>query len=96
MSSYLQLTSASVFLLTLNINLLVLLLFPVITTPNDVNQLFCCLIFIFFLSIYLFVYLFFCSWDFIYAEYVMAAGHNHRSIVWQVAFYLGLIAFFSL
>ncbi|KAJ0985195.1 hypothetical protein J5N97_003551 [Dioscorea zingiberensis] len=25
------------------------------------------------------------SWDFIYAEYVMAAGHNHRSIVWQIA-----------
>ena len=25
-----------------------------------------------------------CSWDFIYAEYVMAAGHYHRSIVWQV------------
>lgn len=24
------------------------------------------------------------SWDFIYAEYVMAAGHHHRSIVWQV------------
>ncbi|KAK1577489.1 hypothetical protein Q3G72_022231 [Acer saccharum] len=23
------------------------------------------------------------SWDFIYAEYVMAAGNNHRSIVWQ-------------
>ncbi|XP_051151499.1 L-arabinokinase-like [Andrographis paniculata] len=25
------------------------------------------------------------SWDFIYAEYVMAAGHHHRSIVWQIA-----------
>ncbi|OMO61941.1 hypothetical protein CCACVL1_23123 [Corchorus capsularis] len=25
------------------------------------------------------------SWDFIYAEYVMAAGLNHRSIVWQIA-----------
>ncbi|RDY10485.1 L-arabinokinase [Mucuna pruriens] len=25
------------------------------------------------------------SWDFIYAEYVMAAGHNYRSIVWQIA-----------
>lgn len=25
-----------------------------------------------------------CSWDFIYAEYVMAAGHHHRKIVWQV------------
>ncbi|KAI3987570.1 hypothetical protein MKX01_021482 [Papaver californicum] len=25
------------------------------------------------------------SWDFIYAEYVMAAGHLHRSIVWQIA-----------
>ncbi|PQM34291.1 hypothetical protein Pyn_29605 [Prunus yedoensis var. nudiflora] len=25
------------------------------------------------------------SWDFIYAEYVMAAGSNHRSIVWQIA-----------
>ncbi|KAL4284310.1 hypothetical protein GQ457_16G000100 [Hibiscus cannabinus] len=25
------------------------------------------------------------SWDFIYAEYVMAAGYNHRSIVWQIA-----------
>ncbi|KAG8375307.1 hypothetical protein BUALT_Bualt10G0086700 [Buddleja alternifolia] len=25
------------------------------------------------------------SWDFIYAEYVMAAGHNHRTIVWQIA-----------
>ncbi|KAE8665247.1 L-arabinokinase [Hibiscus syriacus] len=25
------------------------------------------------------------SWDFIYAEYVMAAGCNHRSIVWQIA-----------
>ncbi|TQD86798.1 hypothetical protein C1H46_027671 [Malus baccata] len=25
------------------------------------------------------------SWDFIYAEYVMAAGDNHRSIVWQIA-----------
>lgn len=24
------------------------------------------------------------SWDFIYAEYVMAAGLHHRSIVWQV------------
>lgn len=24
------------------------------------------------------------SWDFIYAEYVMAAGSHHRSIVWQV------------
>ncbi|KAK1256560.1 L-arabinokinase [Acorus gramineus] len=23
------------------------------------------------------------SWDFIYAEYVMAAGYHHRSIVWQ-------------
>ncbi|KAL6330600.1 hypothetical protein AAG906_003207 [Vitis piasezkii] len=25
------------------------------------------------------------SWDFIYAEYVMAAGYDHRSIVWQIA-----------
>ncbi|KAL3650983.1 D-arabinose 1-dehydrogenase (NAD(P)(+)) [Castilleja foliolosa] len=25
------------------------------------------------------------SWDFIYAEYVMAAGHHHRTIVWQIA-----------
>ncbi|KAL5974204.1 D-arabinose 1-dehydrogenase (NAD(P)(+)) [Asimina triloba] len=25
------------------------------------------------------------SWDFIYAEYVMAAGCHHRSIVWQIA-----------
>ncbi|XP_020226099.1 L-arabinokinase [Cajanus cajan] len=25
------------------------------------------------------------SWDFIYAEYVMAAGLHHRSIVWQIA-----------
>ncbi|KAM0837823.1 hypothetical protein ACQ4PT_061373 [Festuca glaucescens] len=25
------------------------------------------------------------SWDFIYAEYVVAAGHHHRSIVWQIA-----------
>ncbi|KAJ3696276.1 hypothetical protein LUZ60_001653 [Juncus effusus] len=25
------------------------------------------------------------SWDFIYSEYVMAAGHHHRSIVWQIA-----------
>ncbi|KAM0890914.1 hypothetical protein ACQ4PT_026699 [Festuca glaucescens] len=25
------------------------------------------------------------SWDFIYAEYVVAAGHYHRSIVWQIA-----------
>ncbi|XP_057821160.2 L-arabinokinase isoform X2 [Cryptomeria japonica] len=25
------------------------------------------------------------SWDFIYAEYVMEAGHLHRSIVWQIA-----------
>uniref|UniRef100_A0A5B7ACR5 Putative L-arabinokinase-like n=1 Tax=Davidia involucrata TaxID=16924 RepID=A0A5B7ACR5_DAVIN len=25
------------------------------------------------------------SWDFIYAEYVMAAGNDHRSIVWQIA-----------
>ncbi|XP_042495779.1 L-arabinokinase-like [Macadamia integrifolia] len=25
------------------------------------------------------------SWDFIYAEYVMAAGHHHRSIIWQIA-----------
>ncbi|KAF5936407.1 hypothetical protein HYC85_027536 [Camellia sinensis] len=24
-------------------------------------------------------------WDFIYAEYVMAAGNHHRSIVWQIA-----------
>ncbi|KAL6873876.1 hypothetical protein ACP4OV_013958 [Aristida adscensionis] len=23
------------------------------------------------------------SWDFIYAEYIMGAGHHHRSIVWQ-------------
>jgi hypothetical protein len=27
-----------------------------------------------------------CSWDFIYAEYVMAAGNHHRSIVWQVTY----------
>uniref|UniRef100_A0A2P2MS60 L-arabinokinase-like isoform X1 n=2 Tax=Rhizophora mucronata TaxID=61149 RepID=A0A2P2MS60_RHIMU len=25
------------------------------------------------------------SWDFIYAEYVMAAGNQHRSTVWQIA-----------
>ncbi|KMZ73213.1 Galactokinase, partial [Zostera marina] len=25
------------------------------------------------------------SWDFIYSEYVMAAGNHHRSIVWQIA-----------
>ncbi|KAG8058091.1 hypothetical protein GUJ93_ZPchr0002g24544 [Zizania palustris] len=25
------------------------------------------------------------SWDFIYSEYVVAAGHHHRSIVWQIA-----------
>ncbi|KAI4379727.1 hypothetical protein MLD38_005984 [Melastoma candidum] len=25
------------------------------------------------------------SWDFIYAEYVMDAGHHHRKIVWQIA-----------
>ncbi|KAG2691757.1 hypothetical protein I3760_08G021800 [Carya illinoinensis] len=25
------------------------------------------------------------SWDFIYAEYVMAAGSHHRSIVWEIA-----------
>ncbi|XP_077214407.1 L-arabinokinase-like isoform X2 [Tasmannia lanceolata] len=25
------------------------------------------------------------SWDFIYAEYVMAAGYHHRSIIWQIA-----------
>jgi L-arabinokinase len=25
------------------------------------------------------------SWDFIYAEYVMDAGYDHRSIVWQIA-----------
>lgn len=25
------------------------------------------------------------SWDFIYAEYVMAAGHHHRTTVWQIA-----------
>ncbi|KAK9699639.1 hypothetical protein RND81_08G186400 [Saponaria officinalis] len=25
------------------------------------------------------------SWDFIYAEYVMVAGHHHRSIIWQIA-----------
>ncbi|KAF5456554.1 hypothetical protein F2P56_026024 [Juglans regia] len=25
------------------------------------------------------------SWDFIYAEYVMAAGNHHRSIVWEIA-----------
>ncbi|WOL08538.1 L-arabinokinase-like isoform X1 [Canna indica] len=25
------------------------------------------------------------SWDFIYAEYVMAEGNHHRSIVWQIA-----------
>uniref|UniRef100_A0A0A0LGT8 L-arabinokinase n=1 Tax=Cucumis sativus TaxID=3659 RepID=A0A0A0LGT8_CUCSA len=25
------------------------------------------------------------SWDFIYAEYIMDAGHHHRSIVWQIA-----------
>ncbi|XP_052200216.1 L-arabinokinase-like [Diospyros lotus] len=25
------------------------------------------------------------SWDFIYSEYVMAAGHNDRSIIWQIA-----------
>lgn len=25
------------------------------------------------------------SWDFIYADYVMAAGHQYRSIVWQIA-----------
>jgi len=32
----------------------------------------------------LIAYLCFFSWDFIYAEYVMAAGLHHRSIVWQV------------
>lgn len=25
------------------------------------------------------------SWDFIYADYVMAAGHQYRSILWQIA-----------
>ncbi|KAL3534972.1 hypothetical protein ACH5RR_003433 [Cinchona calisaya] len=25
------------------------------------------------------------SWDFIYAEYVMAAGYNNRPIIWQIA-----------
>ncbi|KAK4782774.1 hypothetical protein SAY86_007148 [Trapa natans] len=25
------------------------------------------------------------SWDFIYSEYVMAAGNHHRKIVWQIA-----------
>ncbi|KAJ4754723.1 Galactokinase [Rhynchospora pubera] len=25
------------------------------------------------------------SWDFIYSEYVMAAGYHHRSVVWQIA-----------
>ncbi|KAL9227165.1 hypothetical protein vseg_002890 [Gypsophila vaccaria] len=25
------------------------------------------------------------SWDFIYAEYIMVAGHHHRSIIWQIA-----------
>ncbi|KAK9265993.1 hypothetical protein L1049_012493 [Liquidambar formosana] len=25
------------------------------------------------------------SWDFIYSEYVMAAGFHHRSIIWQIA-----------
>lgn len=25
------------------------------------------------------------SWDFIYAEYVTAAGYHHRSIIWQIA-----------
>ncbi|KAL5223591.1 hypothetical protein ABZP36_010230 [Zizania latifolia] len=25
------------------------------------------------------------SWDYIYAEYIMAAGYHHRSIVWQIA-----------
>ncbi|KAJ6434761.1 hypothetical protein OIU84_000072 [Salix udensis] len=28
------------------------------------------------------------SWDFIYAEYVMATGNHHRSIVWQVTLFL--------
>ena len=32
----------------------------------------------------------YCSWDFIYAEYVMAAGNHHRSIVWQVTTALNL------
>lgn len=39
----------------------------------------------FFLFCFLFVFT--CSWDFIYAEYVMAAGNHHRSIVWQVILY---------
>ncbi|AQK57466.1 L-arabinokinase [Zea mays] len=26
------------------------------------------------------------SWDFTYAEYVVATGHHHRSIVWQVPY----------
>ena len=25
-----------------------------------------------------------CSWDFIYSEYVLVAGKDHQSIVWQV------------
>jgi L-arabinokinase len=25
------------------------------------------------------------SWDFIYSEYLMAAGGNHRAVVWQIA-----------
>ncbi|XP_051199033.1 L-arabinokinase [Lolium perenne] len=25
------------------------------------------------------------SWDYIYAEYIVAAGYHHRSIVWQIA-----------
>lgn len=32
-----------------------------------------------------------CSWDFIYAEYIMAAGYHHRSIVWQVPFTISQI-----
>jgi hypothetical protein len=26
-----------------------------------------------------------CSWDYIYAEYIVASGDHHRSIVWQIA-----------
>jgi L-arabinokinase len=27
------------------------------------------------------------SWDYIYAEYIVASGDHHRSIVWQVCFF---------
>ncbi|PWZ38120.1 L-arabinokinase [Zea mays] len=33
------------------------------------------------------------SWDFTYAEYVVAVGHHHRSIVWQVLDLLEVLQF---